>query len=129
MRILRSTNKAYSLVMWTATFTALLAAVALIQVPLKRALRPKVRATADYVLWTSWSNDAKLEPTEKTSRAKSISAGYQHSFVNEKHADADFPNSTGGILRYGAINQRNETRVSSGVEEGSEVLLNEFDLN
>jgi len=115
--------------MWVTTFSVLLAAFIFVQVPLKRAIRPKVRATADYMLWTSWGDDAALEPMEKTSRAKSTVEQQQHSFVNVKHTDDDFSGSTTGVVRYGMDSQRAETRISSGVEEGSEILLDEFDLN
>lgn len=130
-------NKGYNLIMWATTFVILLAVFSIIRMPFKRAIQTKVRQTSDYVLWTSWGtpqNPVLPEfeaPTDDTSRAKSLSAQEQNTYINENNTGRT---TVGGIeydadIKYGAQNSNHDYRVNSGVEDGSQVILNNFNLS
>lgn len=109
---------------WAITFTAVLAFLAIMRVPLKRAVYSKAKATADYMFWADWGDEVKLEPNEKTSRAKIMSARQSDSYV------VDRPDECAPTIKYasyGTLDSSNEGKISSGVEEGSEALLKTTD--
>ncbi len=54
-------RRGYSLVMWSITFGALIAALFFIRPFVERALRVKIYATTDHFLWGSWGPDQKYE--------------------------------------------------------------------
>ncbi|MBL7130230.1 MAG: hypothetical protein ISS45_02290 [Candidatus Omnitrophica bacterium] len=121
-RIFKNRNKGHSLLAWTLTFTAILSVLGVIQVSFKRLVSVKVEQTADYALWGNWGEDPISEPPEQTSRIKNTTTpiGPNRSFVNERN-DATITAALDA--------ENNDKRVSSGVEQGSEVLLNLFDFD
>ncbi len=63
------TKRGYNLIMWVTTFAALIAALAVIQVPFKRGVQTKIRAVTDYVFWTRVGDSTKQHMREKNARA------------------------------------------------------------
>jgi hypothetical protein len=109
--------------MWAATFTVLLAVLALFQMPLNRAIRTKARSMSDWILWQSWGNNVVLQPTEENQRYRSIANQSEKTVLHENHE--------GVIKTYldPAENWRQEASVSSSAGKGSEALLNTIDIN
>lgn len=118
-------RKAYSMALWAVTLAVVIAALAIIRVPLKRALESKVQATADYVFWLKWPIDGKKDTPKEygqdtNSRAK---MARERDVINEQIEESD-----GDIKVYTGVSSH-DTSAFSGVAEGSEALLNKYDLN
>jgi hypothetical protein len=114
------TNKGYSLIIWTATFAIIIAGLMFIQVPLKRGIQSKVRATADYVLWGLWGNTPEQFWRDENSKEKSNATQQQTEERLSLHS--------GMSKVYRDVLSENKG-ISAGVDKGSEVLLKTFDLN
>lgn len=113
-------RKAYSMALWAVTLAVVIAALAIIRVPFKRALESKVQATADYVFWLKWGNTPQEHGQDANSRAK---MARERDVINEQIEESD-----GDIKVYTGVSSH-DTSAFSGVAEGSESLLDKYDLN
>lgn len=117
------TRKGHSLIMWVVIFSALTGALAVIQVPLKRALKSKAKGVTDYVFWKQWGVEPKQHLRDETNWAKSKSHQQAKQALLEKRSGENTKISAAGD------NYQREKQVSSQVQEGSESALKTFDLN
>lgn len=128
--MVRNECRGYSLIAWTVTLTALLAAISLAQIPLKRAFQRKVAATTDYALWNYWGStmpsededdyDDSKQKTKRTRREKrSLSQNAPGDLIGVKVTQKFDP----------AVNYQRQKTVSANVADGSESLLNNVNLN
>jgi hypothetical protein len=117
------TNKGYNLIMWVITFAALIAALAVIQVPLKRGVQTKIRAVTDYVFWTRLDSATDQHMRETNSRASTYNE--QNREVGEVIGD-----HTGTNTYYDKISSA-DNNLNYGTSKGSEAILDvlEEDLN
>ncbi len=116
------TKKGYSLIMWTTTFAAVLAALVLVQVPFRRALETKLKATADYAIWSKWGDTPQRYAHDDNTRSRSKAS---QSNVSESLMSHD-----GTTKTYMATTEPStEKGVYSGTSDGQEVRLKVFDLN
>lgn len=118
------TRKGYSLIMWTVTFAALLAALALIRAPLNRALRAKADAISDYVFWKQWGSDPKQYWRDENTQTKARGLRQQKSALIEHKSGIIEKQSPGPADNYSI-----DKSVTSQSADDSEVLLKTFDLN
>ena len=109
---------------WVAVFSVVIAAITLINTPLKRAIQAKLMALTDYTFWTKWGDDTQQYKGDDTSFVKSKSS------QNAKNAQLEVKSKgkKGYITNYGS-SEATENTVSSNVEEGSQALLKTFDLD
>lgn len=113
-------GKGQSLLVWIVTFSVVMAGSFYLFAILKGNLRHKAIVTADYAFWRSWGNDPEEDLYYENFRAKTTSKQQQEAYLKE---------SKGKIISSGLKGSQEETTVSSEVEEGSETLLDSFDLN
>lgn len=118
------TRRGYSLIMWAATFAALLAALALIRVPLNRALRAKVDATSDYVFWKQWGSDPKQHWRDENTQSKARGLRRQKSALIEHKSGIIEKKDAGPADNYSV-----DKSITSQSAKDSEALLKTLDLN
>ncbi len=115
-------RRGYSLVMWSITFGALIAALFFIRPFVERALRVKIYTTTDHFLWGVWPNQKYEYKGEKNVLSKSRSQTDQVMETGEADAGKSF-------LYVGPKNSQTPTTSTNSsymtVEEGAENLLNE----
>ncbi len=112
-------QKGQSFVMWTITFSFLLAALFFLRTPLKRVLQGKIMRSADYLLWTSVGEEVKQYKGDTSSFVKTAASQTQNISRKERNAYID----------QDASSDTSEKSVSSAVEDGAQALLKTFDLN
>ncbi len=126
------THKGDSMIMWVVTFSALIAALAIIRVPLNRALQGKAKGMTDQILWKQWKSapeqylqNEKPEQylRDENSRTKNKTVQQDTRRFSESHQGVTVKETKPGD------NYREESSVSSSVADGSEVVLKTFDLD
>lgn len=113
-------RKGHSFIGWIVTFTVVIAALAAIQVPLKKALQGKIVATAEYTFWSNLGDTPEQYLRDKTLWAKTRSQQQQTEVYLTQHS---------GIANVATQKSSQENSISSSVGKGSESLLSELDLN
>lgn len=106
--------------MWTTTFALIMAALVLIQVPLRREIQTKVRATADYCLWGLWSDTPQRFLRDENSKEKSTATQQQTEERLALH---------GGMQKVYRDASSVDFGISAGVDRGSEAYFKTLDLN
>jgi hypothetical protein len=122
--LIRIRNKrGHSLIMWTTTFAVAVAAITIIQSFLKLGTRKKVKETVNYLFWTMWGQEEEfLSGNGANMRAKSVGKPLAPYRAGVLETDE------GEIIR-GVETEQRKSRISSGVNAGSEAYLKAFDLN
>lgn len=116
-------RKGDSIIMWVVTFSALIAALAIIRVPLNRALQGKAKGMTDQILWKQWGNAPEQHLRDENSWTKSKAIQQDTKRFSENHQGVTVKETKPGD------NYRKESSVSSSVADGSEVMLKTFDLD
>jgi hypothetical protein len=123
-------DSGHSLVPWVAVFSVVIAAITLINTPLKRAIQAKLMALTDYTFWTKWKKDDGTYWKTDQYKGDDTSFVKSQSSQNAKNAQLEVKSKgeKGYITNYGS-SETTENTVSSNVEEGSQALLKTFDLD
>jgi len=111
-------HKGYSFATWTIVFTVVFVALAIIREPLKRGVAKKIKGTTDYVLWAQFGDEPQQEGRDENVMSKAKSASRSIQTVGDKEgifsAELETPESK-------------TSRVSAGVGEGAEAVLEMFE--
>lgn len=113
-------HRGYSMTMWVVTFGIVVAGLFFIRTPLKRALQGKIISSTDYLLWTSWGNSTDQYKGDESSHVKSKASQQQDTYIQEQRNK---------VINVGVSSSKAEQSASTGVEQGSEALLELYDLN
>ena len=108
-----------SLVMWSVTFSVLLAALFIFQLYLKRPLQGKIMQTTDYLMWTKWHQEPWQYKGDDTTASKTQTI---QPYTSRLHEGSN-------SITMSARSNDTEAAKSSSVNDGSEPLLKTFDLN
>lgn len=117
---MRFVRKAYSMALWTVTIAVVIAAVAMIQTSVKRAVQSKAQATTDYVLWTQWGSST--QQWYKDNNTASIAKSDRDTTVekiDKLSQDHEICSETASDDRTGF----------AGVSDGAESLLKTYSLD
>ena len=112
-------RKGSSLVMWSVTFSVLLAALFILQLYLKRPLQGKIMQTTDYLMWKSWGlNPWQYKGDDTTASKTQTMQQYTSRFHEGENS-----------IAMSALSNDTEKATSSSVNDGAQAVLKTFDLN
>jgi hypothetical protein len=107
-------KRGYNLIMWVVVLAVISAALVFVQVPLKRALQYKARASADYFFWRQWGQEPRSFWRDETSRLTER--------VNQSKSETVLT-SKSGESRYIIGDNTTSDQSSLGTEKGAEERL------
>jgi len=116
-------KKGYGLVMWVIVLGLIIAGIAFIRMPLKRAIQAKVYSISDYLLWGKGATPQEYQG-EKSSISKNISESTQETIQVERKDAAVVSKG----YTYSASTATDKAG-SAGVEQGSEALLKTINMD
>ncbi|TRZ95613.1 hypothetical protein D4R78_03035 [bacterium] len=113
--------------MWIVTLLVIISFLFFIRSTLRISLRNKIAATTDYLVWQSWGHQPHREPvTEDSTNVKEMTAKTEGT-IQIENRDNSFSN-TSKIYTF-VDSETTTNRASASVEDGSEKVMETYNLN